>query len=60
LGAGRTKFLSWQTGSEKPPSGKPKLLDQVRKLLGHEDVRTTMIYMYVLNRPDLGMRSPLD
>ena len=43
-----------------PPAGKPKLLDQVRELLGHKDVSTTMIYTHVLNRPGIGVRSPLD
>ena len=32
----------------------------VQELLGHQDVRTTMIYTHVLNRRGLGVRSPFD
>jgi site-specific recombinase XerD len=32
----------------------------VQELLGHKDVATTMIHTHVLNRPGMGVTSPLD
>jgi len=32
----------------------------IQELLGHNDVKTTMIYTRVLNRDPAGVRSPMD
>ena len=47
-------YLSYRT------SAQGQRVRTVQELLGHKDVKTTMIYTHVLNRGPLAVRSPLD
>ncbi len=41
-------------------SGKGYDNQTIQKLLGHKDVKTTMIYTHVLNQGGKGVKSPAD
>jgi integrase len=41
-------------------SGTGHNIKKVQELLGHKDIRTTMIYLHVMEGGTTGVRSPLD
>ena len=50
-----------EAGYDTPgPLAQGQRVRTVQELLGHKDVKTTMIYTHVLNRGALAVRSPLD
>ena len=50
----------FDTRSPPSSSGTASTYVQSRKLVGHKDIRTTMIYLHAVDEIGLGVRSPLD
>ena len=52
--------LPWRPGKTTDLWERCQNIRTIQELLGHKDVKTTMIYTHVLNRGPLGVRSPAD
>jgi site-specific recombinase XerD len=56
----RIKDVDFARGEITVREGKGSKDRMTQELLGHSDVKTTMIYTHVLNRGGLAVLSPLD
>jgi integrase len=55
---GQFEHLVWAKRNPRVPV--VLTIDEVKAVLGHQDVSTTMIYTHVLKQGGLGVKSPLD
>jgi integrase len=54
------RFIRFHKIRHPQTMAEPEVIRTVQELLGHKDVRTTMIYTHVLNTGPKAVRSPLD
>jgi site-specific recombinase XerC len=57
---GKTSYTQYKTPHLSHLLGDGYDIHTVQELLGHKDVKTTMLYTHVLNRGPHGVRSPAD